>query len=66
MKVADKEKIMLHLRVDKRIIREVDHFSVDWDLFRSEAVEMLLTEALEERKKAGTIRPGKILAVILK
>ena len=46
---------MVHVRLPKPLIREIDHLAVDWDTYRNKAVERLLAWAMEQQ------RTGKIL-----
>ena len=53
---ADEGREMVHVRLDARLVRRIDHLAVDWRSYRNEAVERLLREALEkypERESAG-------------
>lgn len=47
------DKVLLQVRVARPLLREVDHFAVDEDLWRAEAVDRLLRAGLEVLKKGG-------------
>ena len=47
---ADDDRKMVHVRLPKALIREIDHLAVDMDTFRNKAVEQLLTYAVEQQK----------------
>lgn len=51
---ADQRK-MVHVRLPKTLLREIDHLAVDWDTYRNKAVEQLLAYAVEQQKT------GKVL-----
>ena len=42
------DKKPVHIRLSSTIVREVDHYAVDRDLFRSDAVEDLIRKGLEK------------------
>lgn len=46
---------MVHVRLSKSLVREIDHLAVDWDTYRNRAVEQLLQWAVEQQ------RTGKLL-----
>jgi hypothetical protein len=46
---------MVHVRLSKGLVREIDHLAVDWDTYRNRAVERLLQWAVEQQ------RTGKLL-----
>jgi hypothetical protein len=49
------QREMVHVRLPKSLVREIDHLAVDWDTYRNGAVERLLTWAVEQQ------RTGKML-----
>jgi hypothetical protein len=40
---------VLHLRLSRHVIKRLDHWSVENEMTRQKAVELLLTEALDSR-----------------
>ena len=46
---------MVHVRLSRSLVREIDHLAVDWDTYRNRAVERLLQWAVEQQ------RTGKLL-----
>ena len=38
---------VVHVRLDRELVRQVDHLAVDWGLFRGPAMERLLRLGLE-------------------
>jgi len=44
--VAKKQQVVV--RLEKELLKRVDHIAVDWDAFRDEATERLLNIALEK------------------
>ena len=46
------------VRLDRDVVKRVDHLAVEWDVFRGEAMEILLRIALDqaERKKTKPSR----------
>ena len=43
--------VVVHVRLPKDLVKKVDHLSVDWDMFRNEAVARLLEESLKPYSK---------------
>ncbi|MEX1253897.1 MAG: ribbon-helix-helix protein, CopG family [Dehalococcoidia bacterium] len=43
---ANGEREMVHVRLDAKLVRAIDHLAVDWRLYRNEAMERLLKEAI--------------------
>jgi metal-responsive CopG/Arc/MetJ family transcriptional regulator len=43
-------RVPVMVRLPKELVREVDHLSVDLDMFRGEAMAILLREALARRR----------------
>lgn len=41
-------KVLVQLRLDRALMREADHLSIDWDLSRTATVEILLRRGIEE------------------
>lgn len=48
------DKKPIHLRLDSKVVKEVDHYAVDRDIFRNEAMEELLRRGLNQVKAAGS------------
>ena len=44
------ERPMVHIRLSRDLLREIDHESVDLDLDRARTIELLLREALKQQK----------------
>lgn len=42
------------LRLDRDIVKRVDHLAVEWELFRGEAMEILLRIALDQAERQKT------------
>lgn len=45
------DREMVHVRLDAELVKEIDHLAVDWRLYRSEAMERLLHEAVKKHRK---------------
>lgn len=43
------ETMMVHARLPAPLMRAVDHWAVEWGVFRQEAMALLLAEALATR-----------------
>jgi hypothetical protein len=56
------EKEMVHIRLSKPLIKKLDHLAVDFDEYRSNAVERILEWAVGEIEKrggaSGLLEPG--------
>lgn len=52
------EKIQVVVRLDKDVVKRVDHIAVDWDSFRGEAMERLLKVAAAFIEKMGVALGG--------
>ena len=57
--MVDEQSKMVHVRLPKTLIREIDHLAVDMDTFRNKAVEQLLAYAVEQQ------RTGKVLTSVI-
>jgi hypothetical protein len=44
---AASEKVQVVVRLDKDVVKSIDHIAVDWEAFRGEAMETLLRVATE-------------------
>ena len=44
---------MIHIRLDKHLVKMIDYLAIDWDTTRSGAVERLLQEALSKYNPNG-------------
>ena len=51
---------MVHVRLHKSLIREIDHLAVDWDTYRNGAVERLLSWAVEQQRSGKALIPDEI------
>ncbi len=40
------DRIMVQVRLDKQLVKDLDHLRVDWEMYRAEIVEHLLKEAI--------------------
>lgn len=47
MAVKVPEKVQVVVRIDKDVVKQVDHLAVDWDSFRGETMERLLRMTAE-------------------
>ena len=41
------ESKMIHIRLEADLVKRLDHLAVDYDLFRTDAIEMLLEVAVK-------------------
>ena len=41
--------ILVQVRLPRKLVRRLDHFAIDEDLYRAQAVALLLAEALRAR-----------------
>ena len=48
-------KTLIHVRLNKKVVKQVDHLSVEWDVYRNEAIERLLRQALEIAQHQGAL-----------
>ena len=53
------EPKLIHIRIEPGLVRNLDYLTVDYDLFRTDLIEMLLEEAYE-RVKSGDWDLNKI------
>ncbi len=37
---------MVHVRLDTELVRQIDHFAIDWRMYRADAMERLLRVAI--------------------
>ncbi len=37
---------MVHVRLDPELVRQIDHFAIDWRMYRADAMERLLRVAI--------------------
>lgn len=44
------------IRLDKDLVKRIDHISVEWDKYRGEAIERLLTIAIQQLDKQGELQ----------
>ena len=47
------DRDMVHVRLPRSLIREIDHLAVDWDTYRAGAIERLLVWAVHQYKHRG-------------
>lgn len=40
------DREMVHVRLDRELVRKIDHLAVDWRMYRNEAIERVLREGL--------------------
>ena len=45
--MSNKDLEVCHVRLSKELLKRLDHWAVEEDIFRREAVERLLTQALD-------------------
>lgn len=57
MKFQYTNKKLLQVRVDPVVIKAADRLSVEWDMWRAEAVERLLGEAIDRYVQPGSRWP---------
>lgn len=48
-------KVLVQVRLSEDLVKDVDHLSVEWNLYRNETVEKLLREAIDTYKKQGSL-----------
>lgn len=53
------DRLAVMVRLPRDLVREVDHLSVDEDLYRGEMMALLMREALDARKAAGRANGGR-------
>ena len=51
--IARKVPVQVKLSVD--LVKEIDHLSVEWGMYRVEAMERLLREAIEPYRRQGVL-----------
>lgn len=44
------ERRLVQVRLSEQVVKAVDRLSVEWDLYRAEAIERLLREAIENHR----------------
>ena len=44
------------IRLEKDLVKRIDHIAVEWDVFRGEAIERLLTIAVGQVTDQGELR----------
>ncbi len=52
--MAEKQQVVI--RLDKDLVKLIDHLSVDWENYRGEAIERLLTIAIQQLDKQGELQ----------
>lgn len=52
------EKQQVVVRLDKELVKRIDHVAVDWESFRGEAIERLLRMAVEQVEQQGKLALG--------
>lgn len=50
MPVADGDRMMVQVRLDRGLMKTVDHYSIDTETYRAEAIERLLRRGLEAER----------------
>ncbi len=48
-------KVLVQVRLSDELVKDVDHLSIEWGLYRNETMERLLREALDTYKKQGSL-----------
>lgn len=48
-------KILVQPKLSEDLVKEIDHFSIEWGTSRSDAIERLLREAVGEQKRQGNL-----------
>ena len=43
----EERKVLVQVRLPVDLVKVIDHLAVDWDVYRAEAMERLLRQALE-------------------
>lgn len=51
----EERKVMVQVRLPETLVKDIDHLAVDWGVFRAEAFERLLREALKVHKEQGSL-----------
>ncbi len=56
MPIKDKtgSKVLVQVRIADDVVKQIDHLGIDWAVYRGEAIERLLREALAGHKR---VRP---------
>ena len=48
-------KVLVQVKLNSDLVKDVDHLSVEWDFYRTQAVEKLLREAIQVYKNQGVL-----------
>jgi hypothetical protein len=48
--VVTDDRVQVMVRLPRSLVKEIDHLAVDLDLFRGEAMALLLIDALDARR----------------
>ena len=49
------QKVLVQARLTEELVKDVDHLSIEWGVYRAEAMERLLREAVETYKQQGKL-----------
>ncbi len=52
-------RVLVQAKLPEDLVKEVDHLSVDWGVYRAEAIQRLLRWALDSQKTQGSLSLGK-------
>jgi hypothetical protein len=61
---VEESRPMIHIRLPKALIKQVDHVAVDLDKDRAKTIEQLLAIALERVDDSIAVRPVERMAVV--
>lgn len=48
------DKILVQVRLNRELVKQIDHRAIDWGVYRPEAMEKILTLGLEALHEKGT------------
>lgn len=55
---TEASRMMVQVRLDRSLMRKVDHYAVDADTYRAEAMERLIKKGLEVERYVPGNDPG--------
>lgn len=47
--------VLIQVRLPESLVKQIDHLSVDWGVYRADAMRRLLNEALELHRNQGRL-----------
>ena len=51
MNAREEKRKLVQVQLPVDLVRQIDHLSIDWEVYRGAAIERLLREALERYKR---------------